>query len=80
MDSEPETGNIDLDLLEGAITGMTKVISVVHFLGMPIDMDRVRNIATTYGLKVLEDCALALGATIDGVHVGNFGDVGCFSF
>ena len=80
VDSEADTGNIDIDLLEGAITPRTKAISVVHFLGMPVDMRRVMKIARTHNLVVIEDCALGVGSTLDGTHVGLFGDVGCFSF
>lgn len=80
VDSEPETGNMDLDCFVDKININTKVISVVHFLGMPMNMKRVKIIAKQYNLKILEDCALALGANFDGHHVGNFGDVGCFSF
>jgi len=80
VDAEPATGNIDISLIEAAITDRTKAISVVHYLGMPVDMHRVCEIAKKYDLRVIEDCALSLGAKLDGVHTGLFGDVGCFSF
>ncbi len=80
VDSEPGTGNIDIDQLESRITPRTRAIAVVHFLGLPVDMVRVCTIARRHGLMVIEDCALAIGATLDGVHVGLFGDAGCFSF
>jgi perosamine synthetase len=80
VDAERETGNIDIDQIEEKITDRTRAISVVHFLGMPVDMARVVQIAKRYNLVVVEDCALAIGAYFNGVHVGIHGDVGCFSF
>lgn len=80
VDSEPETGNIDIDAIEARITPRTRAISVVHYLGMPVDMGRVVSLARRHGLFVLEDCALAIGSRLDGTHAGLFGDVGCFSF
>ncbi|MGE0879162.1 MAG: DegT/DnrJ/EryC1/StrS family aminotransferase [Acidimicrobiia bacterium] len=73
-------GNIDVGAIERSITSRTKGISVVHYLGAPVDMKAVMELATTYDIPVLEDCALAVGTTIDGVHAGLWGDVGCFSF
>lgn len=80
VDAEKRTGNIDIDQIEGSITDQTKAISVVHFLGMPVDMSRVMQIAGKYNLPVIEDCALAIGTYFDGVHAGLHGDIGCFSF
>lgn len=80
VDAEPRTGNIDLSLVEEQITERTRAISVVHYLGLPVDMDRVLDIARRHGLFVVEDCALSLGATYKGIHTGLLGDVGCFSF
>jgi len=80
VDAEPETGNIDLDRLEAAITDNTRAISVVHYLGMPVDMRRVMAIAAKHDLPVIEDAALAIGSYVDGVHAGLIGDLGCFSF
>lgn len=80
IDSESQTGNMDIGLLEGLITTNTKAISVVHYLGMPVDMHRVMQIARQHGLFVVEDCALAIGTYLGGTHAGLFGDVGCFSF
>jgi dTDP-4-amino-4,6-dideoxygalactose transaminase len=80
VDAEPRTGNMDLAQLEAAITPRTRAIAVVHFLGMPVDMPAVLAIARRHQLKVVEDCALAIGTTIDGVHAGLHGDAGCFSF
>ena len=80
VDCNYMTGNIETSLLKRFITSKTKAISVVHFLGIPCDMDSLMAIARSYNLKVVEDCALALGARFDGKHVGLFGDAGCFSF
>jgi len=79
VDAESRTGNIDIDQIEGAITGRTRAISVVHFLGMPVDMDRINAIAEKHDLRVLEDCALAIGTRFKGVHAGLLGGAGCFS-
>ncbi len=80
LDCEPKTGNIDVDKLESLITGKTKVISMVHFLGVPCEMDAIMRLADKHGLKVVEDCALAIGSRYMGTHVGLIGDAGCFSF
>jgi dTDP-4-amino-4,6-dideoxygalactose transaminase len=80
VDAEPRTGNIDLDRVEQAFTARTRAISVVHYLGMPVDMPRVVDIARRRGLFVVEDCALAVGTRLFGRHAGVFGDVGVFSF
>ena len=80
VDSEPRTGNVDLDQLESLVTPSTRAISVVHYLGLPVDMERVLEIAQRHDCFVVEDCAIALGATYRGRHVGMHGDIGCFSF
>lgn len=80
VDVDPETGNIQIDSIEAAITPRTKAICVVHYLGLPVDMDRVNALATKYGLFVVEDAALAVGTKYKGVHAGLLGDVGSFSF
>lgn len=80
VDAELKTGNIDIDQIESQITDKTKAISIVHYLGMPVDMDSILAIAQKYNLKVIEDCALAIGTRYKGIHAGLFGDTGCFSF
>jgi dTDP-4-amino-4,6-dideoxygalactose transaminase len=80
VDCDPRSGNVDLDQLERAITARTRALSLVHFLGVPVDMTAVGEIAGRHDLPVVEDCALAVGATWDGKHVGLHGDVGAFSF
>ena len=80
VDCELETGNIDINQIESKISSKTKAIFLVHFAGIPIEMDQICVIAEKYSLKVIEDCALAVGAYYKGKHVGLWGDVGCFSF
>jgi perosamine synthetase len=80
VDCELETGNIDVTKIEEAITSKTKGIFIVHFAGIAADMEKICDIAEKNNLIVVEDCALAVGARINGKHVGLFGDVGCYSF
>ena len=80
VDSEPETWNLNLDLIESLITPRTRAIIPVHLFGHPIDMDRLCEIARKHNLVVIEDCAESHGATCRGRMTGSFGEMGCFSF
>lgn len=80
IDVDPRTLNMDPALLRDRITPRTKAIMVVHLYGHPVDMDPVMSIAQSSGLRVVEDCAEAHGATYKGRKVGGIGDIGCFSF
>lgn len=80
VDCSLRSGNIDAMRIEAEVTPKTKAISLVHFLGMPCEMDKILSIAERYGLKIIEDCAIALGTRYRERHVGLFGEVGCFSF
>ena len=80
VDAEEITGNIDIEQVEAAITSNTRAISVVHYLGLPVDMGAINSIAEKHGLYVVEDCALAIGSRFRGTHAGLLGDVGAFSF
>ena len=80
VDSNFVDGNINIKDIEKKITKKTKVITVVHYLGIPVDMPAILKISNKYKLLVLEDCALAIGAKIKNKHVGTFGDAGAFSF
>jgi|TARA_B110000008_G_scaffold262437_2_gene284764 dTDP-4-amino-4,6-dideoxygalactose transaminase len=80
VDSELTTGNIDIPSIEASISTKTRAIAVVHYLGVPVNMDQVNKIAKKYSLFVLEDCALSPGASFKGTHTGLLGDAGCFSF
>ncbi len=79
-DINPDTWTIDPEDIRRKITPKTKAIVCVHLLGMPCDMPAIMAIAREHGLRVVEDCAQALDARINGQHVGSFGDFGCFSF
>lgn len=80
VDVDPATGNVTADRIAEAVTDRTKAIAIVHYLGMPVDMDSVAALARDRGLFLLEDCALAIGTRHRGVHAGLIGDVGVFSF
>jgi len=80
VDSESATGNIDIDAIESAISERTRAVAVVHYLGEPVDMPRVTDIARRHDLFVLEDCALAIGTRLGETHAGLHGDAGAFSF
>jgi dTDP-4-amino-4,6-dideoxygalactose transaminase len=80
VDVDPRSYLIDLDQLEAAITPATRALLPVHLFGRPVDMERVCAIAARHGLKVVEDCAQATGASWAGRPVGSWGDLGCFSF
>lgn len=79
-DVDPDSGNITAENIERAITTKTRGIIAVHLAGWPCDMDLIMDLAEKYGLKVIEDCAQANGATYKGRPVGSLGHVGCFSF
>ena len=75
-----ETLTMDPADVEKKITPATKAIVAVHMRGVPCDMDAIMAIAKKHNLKVIEDCAQAVGATYKGKFVGTIGDCGCFSF
>lgn len=79
-DCDRATGNMTVEAIEALITPRTRAIGLVHFLGIPCDMPAIMKLAEMHNLKVVEDCALALGTRYDGVHAGLFGDAGTFSF
>jgi len=80
VDSEPGTGNIDLDAAEAAITPRTRAIMPVHLAGRPVDLDRVSALAKTHGLEIVEDAAHALGARWRDTPIGASGNLTAFSF
>ena len=80
IDVDPKTYNIDPNLIEEKITEKTKAIIPVHTFGQPADMDPIMEIASDYGLRVIEDAACAHGAKYKGNFAGTIGDTGCFSF
>jgi dTDP-4-amino-4,6-dideoxygalactose transaminase len=76
----PEDLNLDPASLERALTERTRAIVVLHYAGVPCDMDAVRDIADRHGVAVVEDAAHAPGASWRGRSCGTLGRVGCFSF
>ncbi|MBT8191573.1 MAG: DegT/DnrJ/EryC1/StrS family aminotransferase [Bacteroidia bacterium] len=84
VDVDPDTFNIDPNLIEAAITDRTKCIIPVHLFGQSADMDRIMKIALNHDLYVIEDAAQAIGAnyTYEGKEkkCSTIGDIGTFSF
>jgi len=79
-DVDPATFTLDPHAFEHAVTPNTRAVVPTHLYGLPCDMDAIMAIASRHGIKVVEDCAHALGATYDGTPVGAFGDAAFFSF
>lgn len=80
VDIEPDTYNLNPELIEQAITPRTRAIIPVHFGGLPADMDRINTIARKHNLTVIEDAAHAHGAEWRGKKAGALADMGSFSF
>jgi dTDP-4-amino-4,6-dideoxygalactose transaminase len=80
VEPDPNTFNLDPNLIEAAITPRTRAILAVHLYGRAADMTRITDIARRRGLKVVEDCAQAHGAVHAGKKVGTWGDAAGFSF
>ena len=80
VDICPRTFNLNMEHLEKKITSRTKAIIPVHLFGHPAEMSSLLYIAEKYGLKIIEDCAQAFGASYRGRKTGTMGNCGCFSF
>jgi CDP-6-deoxy-D-xylo-4-hexulose-3-dehydrase len=80
VDVDLETHNVDVDLLEAAITDKTRAVMIAHSLGNPFDVARVAALCKQHNLWLIEDCCDAFGAYVGGQHVGTFGDVATLSF
>lgn len=80
VDSESDTWNLDLTLIDDLVTDRTRAIIPVHVYGHPVDMTELMVIAGRHGLSVIEDCAESQGAACRGQMTGSFGDMGCLSF
>lgn len=87
VDSEPDTWNMDPELLDKAITDRIaktgrkpRAIIPVHLYGMPARMDRINEVAAKWDIPVLEDAAEALGSTLAGQMCGTMGRMGVLSF
>jgi len=81
-DIDPDTFNIDLDRLGKVLEndGEIKAVLIVHLFGRPCDMDRLQQIVDKYDVKLIEDCAQAVGTEWKGKRVGSFGAAAAFSF
>jgi dTDP-4-amino-4,6-dideoxygalactose transaminase len=80
VDIDPKTYNIDPTQIESKITDKTRAILPVHLYGQPAAMEQILDIAKKHNLKIIEDCAQALGAEWKGNRVGSLGNAGCLSF
>ncbi len=80
VDVDIPTYNIKVEEIERAITPKTKAIMIAHTLGNPFDVEKIETIAKRHNLWLIEDCCDALGAKVNGKHVGTFGDIGTLSF
>ena len=72
--------NISVESIKKNMSSKTKAIIPVHFAGKSCNMKEIRKIAKQYHVKIIEDCAHAVGTKFGHTHVGNFGEAGCFSF
>lgn len=80
VDIEPDTMNLDPELVRQAITERTRVIMPVHLFGQPADIKTLQRLACENDLLLIEDCAQSFGATMDDIQTGGFGIAGCHSF
>ena len=80
VDIRPDTMNIDENLIEDAVTDKTKAIVPVHYAGVGCEMDKIKEIANRYNLKIIEDAAQGVCAYYKGNALGSIGNYGCFSF
>ena len=80
VDIDPKTYNIDVGLIEQAITPRTRAILPVHFAGLSVDLDPIYNLAKKHNLRVIEDAAQAIGTQYKHKMIGGFGDMQVFSF
>jgi len=80
VDVDPRTLNLDLEDLERKITRRTKAVMPVHFAGLPVDLAALDAIVSPRGIKVVEDAAHAVGASINGRRIGSGKNLTAFSF
>lgn len=80
VDIRPDTMNIDETLIEDAITERTKAIVPVHYAGVSCEMDHIMELASKYGLYVIEDAAQCVMSSYKGRPLGTIGHLGAFSF
>ena len=80
VDIDPNTGNMDTNKIEAAITPRTTAIMPVHVYGKPCDTEAIQEIADKYGLKIIYDAAHAFGVEVNGQGLLNAGDLSTLSF
>ncbi|UCG60220.1 MAG: DegT/DnrJ/EryC1/StrS family aminotransferase [Phycisphaerales bacterium] len=80
VDIDPDTGSMNADLIEDAITEHTKVIMPVHLAGFPADIEKIMVIANKHNITVVEDACQSVFAEVNGKKLGTFGTTGCISF
>lgn len=80
VDVDPRTWCLDPNLIEEKISPRTRAVMAVHMYGHPCDMEAIGRIADRHNIYVIEDCAEAHGAEVNGKKVGSIGDAACFSF
>ncbi len=80
VDSDISTWNMNVGEIEAKITSKTKAIMIVHLYGLPVEMDKVLELAEQYNLKVIEDAAEMHGQTYKAKPCGSFGNISTFSF
>lgn len=80
VDVEPDTGNINANAIESAITSRTRAILPVHLYGQMCDMRAIKNISDRFNLRIIEDAAHCIEGIRDGVRPGELSDAACFSF
>ena len=79
-DIDPKTWVISADSIRRLLTPKTKVVVVVHLYGLMADMEEIVALSQKHGFQIVEDCAQAVGAELNGRKSGSFGDYGTFSF
>jgi hypothetical protein len=79
-DVDLDSQNLTAETIAAVLTRATKAVIVVHLAGWPCDMPAILQLAQRRGLRVIEDCAQAHGASVAGRRVGAFGDAATFSF
>lgn len=79
-DIQPDTGNIDPDVVESLITSKTKAITAVDYAGHPAELNELRKIADRHGIYLIEDASHSIGSLYRGIPVGSIADLTTFSF
>ncbi|MBI4862736.1 MAG: DegT/DnrJ/EryC1/StrS family aminotransferase [Candidatus Riflebacteria bacterium] len=80
VDVEPDTGNLDVERIEAAVTPRTRAVMPVHLYGSMVDMARLSELCRRRGLRLIEDAAHATEAERDGIRPGQKSDAACLSF